>query len=137
MATLAQARVEFYRDDGVDITTGSSCQACTECPITFNESGGDSDAYSTQYLAYQWTVSNLCTTTTIGAFLVYDSFNQIANRFLVYANGANIYDSTCVTGSASASITIPSGTNTVQIQIYGNCNLYGPGDLWSMSLSCL
>jgi hypothetical protein len=135
MATLAQARVAWYKDDGLNVTTDAYCQQCTVCPIVINESGG-STVYTIEYLAYQWNVYNLCTSATISALITHDSFSDIANRFLVSANGATVYNSTCVTGSVSTSFTIPAGTNEVQLVVYGNCNLFGAGDLWSVAINC-
>lgn len=138
MGYLAQSVVEFYKDADA-ITSTTFCAPCSSsCPVNITESGSK-EVDGSEYLALSRTIRNICPAITVNVLITHDSFNIVGNRFLVTADGATIYNSTCIVGSGSATFAIPAGTDTVAVLVYGNCNLVGGGaaDLWSISMGCL
>lgn len=129
-------RTEYtYFDNTAGVTTFQTCGGCaTGCPWNFNETGGNT-TYSTEYLAFQRTVDKACQSAAVTYFVVYDAFAIAANRFQVLADGVSLFNSGCITGSGSATFTIPANTVKLDVLVYGACNSLA-GDLWSMSGTC-
>jgi len=136
MAVSIKSRQEYtYLDNTSGVVTAQICGACaTVCPWNFNEAGGNT-SYSTEYLAYQRIIEHACYGSSVSFFVVYDALNTVANRFRIWANGSELYNTGCVTGSGSGYITIPAGTVSFEVRVDGACNSVA-GDAWSFSGTC-
>ena len=132
--TLAQAHIYTYYDNGSSVVVNNTCQACTSCNVQVSASGGNPTP-TTNYVAYQWTLTGVCIPADRQVQIICDSF-VVKNRFVVYANSSVIYDSGCSIGSSTATFNIPAGTSRVDLLIYGRCDGTGSYDVWSISLGC-
>lgn len=124
-----------YYDDGTSVVLDHFCRTCEAgCPVAWSPSGANPTATG-NYLAYQQLVRGLCFAASHNVSFSWDSFAVIPNQFVVSCDGSNIYDTGCVTGSGSTTLTIPAGTKEFNVFVYGACGPAG-GDLWSYTVGC-
>lgn len=126
----------FYKDDDGGVSTTTTCVSCQQaCPFAAADSGTKTTGGS--YLAYHMITKGMCVSAT-DYQLAWDSFTNISNRFYVYADGVSLYDTGCVTGNGSATITIPAGTKQIDLIVDGNCTgLPDVIDQWSFNFVCV
>lgn len=136
MCALLSGRIEYtFIDNDAGQVTTQVCAGCpSDCPFEFSATGGNT-TYSSEYLAYNRIMSGGCGNVSHLMTLTYDAFNTIANRFIVTADGVELFNSGCITGSGTASITIPANTLNFDVKVWGACNNL-TGDQWSFSGGC-
>lgn len=85
---------------------------------------------------YEWR-SQLCLPTSRDISVAWDFFTPCADRLVICANGVQIYTTGCVTGSGSATVTIPAGTNQVNYYVEQSCNApVFSSSLFSVTITC-
>lgn len=87
------------------------------------------------YVCYNRVVKHLCTPSAYVLSVVYDGFNLRGNDVTIWANDVVIFNSGCVTGSHSTTVTVPAGTIKLEYQMDGACNMPGE-DGWSLIIDC-
>lgn len=117
-------------------TVLSSYQNC--CPWEISDSGGGSGGtYTARDRYYDFPA---IPTGGKSLHLVYDFLSPIPNQLALSAwNGSgctSLYLTDCITGSGSATLTVPAGTTRIVVTIIGSCDGNPGDDLWSLVLTC-
>jgi hypothetical protein len=134
---LPARQIVTFKDTDDGTTTDFDCDRCdaTEaCPLLLSDSG--TKTALGEYKAFEKIISNLCNNASYNIHLTRDSIGGIGNRFIVTANISNVlYDTGCVLGSATDTITIPAGTSILTVTVFGACNTPG-ADEWALTITC-
>ena len=107
-------------------STPCSVDECL-CAVDLNTSGGD-DGYDHTF-------------DTTGDFTsardVYVDFQSytVKDQLRIYANGTLVYDSGCIGAHVTPTVSIPSGTTSVRVEVVPNCDS-GSGTAWILSITC-
>lgn len=130
----AATKEEYYADTGVTTYECAPCDSNYACEaFELVASGGPRADFN--YLAYYKLVQNICADSSYDVFVTWDGFATYGNTFSIYANDVLIWTTGCVTGSGTATVTIPAGTKKLKAEVIGACNTPGE-DEWSFSVIC-
>lgn len=71
-----------------------------------------------------------------GTFDVFYDMQTVMDQIIVSYEGSVLFDSGCVSGSATVPITYSGTATSVQVQVNPNCDGGSSGTAWSFSVSC-
>lgn len=70
-----------------------------------------------------------------GSFDIYFNAESIKDRIKVYVNGSVVFDSGCISGDLTHTVTTGAGEHTITIEVLADCESVG-GTSWSFAVSC-
>jgi hypothetical protein len=76
--------------------------------------------------------------TNVRAAIYYDAYTVQYDQFILRGDSGVLWNTACVLGSATASVTIPAGNTFLEFEVNANCNAGPPGSLWDffVTVSC-
>lgn len=98
------------------------------CSLNLNTAGGN-DGYSQ--------IFPISISSPLALYIQFTTY-IVKDRLVITADGTTVYDSGCIsTGSSpiSATVTIPSGTSSVVVTVFPNCE-GTTSTLWTLTISC-
>jgi len=106
---------------------GIVCDEETLCSLNLNSNGGD-EGYDRTFQTPEFAK-------VAGSLnLTFEAYN-IKDRLIVSSNLATLWDTGCVSGNHSTTVTASAGTTWVRVQVIPNCE-GTTGTAWTLSVAC-
>lgn len=107
----------------------SPCDAMCFCNLTLDTAGGESGYDETFDVTDDFVADR-------DIYVDFEAYS-IKDQLLIDADGVNIYDSGCISGNVTATVTVPAGTTSARVQVLAHCDAGQPGTTaWTLSIAC-
>lgn len=91
---------------------------------------------SSPYTALDLNLTNICVTTNVTLNITRNFYTACANRLRLSTQYGTFYDSGCITGTGTATATLPAGAIYLRYLVDGACSGSCGTDEWDILISC-